>query len=222
MNDINPKIIFALKILNKTIGTIIEVGAYDGLNCIIFGHHFPEAVIHAIEPCPKNSARVTKLTKTYPNIVSHKLALSNGTGVQDFYTISDGSRYTSSKSNSLFEKSVMRKNSKGSKVVTVDVMTLKHFCLINSITEIDLLRLNCEGGEYLIFEDKNSLDVLDNINIIELSLHGKNKEFNSKKFDNKKIRINQILRGKGFRLVDGEEVQISTPDSKHQNQIWMK
>ena len=60
--------------------------------------------------------------------------------------------------------------------IVVPSLTLNDFCKEKEIIQIDLLKINCEGGEYEIFTP-GAKEFLERVNVIDLVLHGKHPTF---------------------------------------------
>jgi FkbM family methyltransferase len=118
---------------------IVDVGANIGAFSILAAHYYPHAKIYAFEPEPANfeilkkNIALNKLT----NIVPICKAVSSKEGKATFYlsgTANHGMH------------SLQDFQSKGQKI-EVETTTL------NSLGHIDILKLDCEGGEYEILEN---------------------------------------------------------------------
>ena len=215
-----------LKKLKKRNLVIMDIGAYTGNYCIKLSQKYNRAIIHAIEPCPKNHKMLRGVTRHFTNIYAYRCAISNTTGKQTLYTISSQNNLKiSSQSNSLYPSFIKEKKGVGKKkgYVLVNTFTLKDFCKKFKITEIDLLRINCEGSEYNIFENEADLDMFDNVQIVDIALHGKSEEFISEECEVKKRNINTFLKRKGFEIMYGEDISDKENlSAKHINQVWQK
>lgn len=211
-----------LKKLDKKDLTIVDVGAFDGVSCVLLKRGFRDATIYAIEPCPVNYKVLVKRVKHYENIIPCRVAISDTNGKEYLYIITKGGvEETSSQSNSLFKQFVRSKSLRDWRKASVITQTLSSFCKCMKIGQIDLLKLNCEGGEYKIFDNKSSYHIFDRVSIINLTLHGKIRGFLSQKYRDKRTNINDFLVGKGFRLMFGKEM-ITRKMKGHISQIWAR
>jgi len=188
---------------------VVYVGGYDGrvatnyLNCRPFA-------LHIIEPCPKNYKIMKKNLESYPDVKCHQMAIGGETGGGMLNVCHFSGKAGSSGSNSLFKDHL-----KKFKKIPVQTCTMDDFVKINGIDHIDLLKLNCEGGEYFIFPG----DWMDITDMISVSFHAKNKFFNSDRFVEKRKEIYQHLESKGFILDIGKKWLTS---DTHINQLWRK
>lgn len=210
---------------NQEGGVIIDIGAFDGVNTIRMAREFGLATVYAIEPCPRNFKVLCNHSRKTKNIITSQLAISDINGrVNLFLAHKPKDERASSQSNSLFQEFVESKASNTTKPKeTVRAITLVEFCKQKKIEHIRLLKMNCEGGEYKIFDDKTSFHIFDSVDIISLALHGKSPLFISKAYTQKKRNINAFLVGKGFGLVYGERLdELKVIPFSHISQVWVK
>jgi FkbM family methyltransferase len=196
----------------------INIGAYNGGDCIRMTENFPSVIAHAIEPCPTNFAVIQNKTKGLSRIKCHNVAITNQNGLIDFFISKHATSQGTSQANSLYNKFLEEKKwASKIKKVSVRGITMDCFCKENNIQNIGILKINCEGGEYKIF-DTNDLEFINHCNLIDIQLHGKSSQFCSEEFVNKKKQIIKILK-KSFILVDGSD---DVNSCKHLKQIWSK
>jgi FkbM family methyltransferase len=199
---------------------IVDVGAFDGTSCLGLAGEFEESTIYALEPCPITFRTLLKRTKNCSRIWPRRIALSDHDGEADLF-LEDCNHL--SQSHSLYEDFVNKKNIKQPKKIRAQVRTLKTFCEDEKIEHIHFLNMNCEGGEYKIFEDETSLEVFDEVDILSVALHGKHQPFTSYEYILRKKNINRFLKEKGFCLVLGEDINsMKDIPSKHIQQVWIK
>lgn len=198
---------------------VLDVGSYDGIYDIRLAETFENIIVHCVEPHAENYELLKENTKPYPAIKSYKCCISNMDGKENFFVYSkEDSLHPSPQSNGLFEDSLMP-NSPVTK--QVDSLMLSSFCSKYEIDRIDLLRINCEGGEYKIFAGK--VGFLKRINMVHLSLHGKSPEFLSRKVMNIKRRINFFLKDSGFMIIYGYDLNtLKALPVGHISQIWIR
>jgi len=205
-----------LKLIVKT-PVILSVGSYDGKHERKMLAIRPKATIHAIEACKKNYKYVVRRLKGKAK--TYRCAIGPTTGPINFFVMNSEKKEGSSESNSLFEGAVSgKKEVKKYKTKEVQCYTLDDFMKNNRIHYIDLLKLNCEGGEYGIFE-ADTLEFLNHVDVISASFHAKAPFFNSDVFIQKRKRIYSILEYAGFQIVVGKKRL--THDS-HIDTVWRK
>jgi FkbM family methyltransferase len=205
----------------------VEIGAFKGDDVSDLCQQFGSRItIYAIEACPTNFTYLRKRFKRFKKIVRpRKLVISNIDGTEKFYVAKycksgDG---ISSKGNSLYESALSDKSwVLDYKQLTVPSQTLDTFCDIEKIDCIDLLKINCEGGEYRIFS-KKKIPFLRKTNILDIAIHGKSRQFLSPKFIAKKYRINSTISNHGFELIYGYDLRhLKYCPINHIRQIWIK
>lgn len=195
--------------------TIVEIGSYIGDNAITISKKIPGASIYCIEADPTNFEILKKNTQNFNNIHSFNAAITNHCDQTNFYVSSHPKKKGTSLSNSLFVKYIKSKKwAQKVNEICVNATTLDKFCSANDIDRIDLLKINCEGCEYKIF-DSYDLKFLNITKSIMIQLHKKNKEFNSSKFEMKRKQIKKILKLAKFQL-------IRNVDKHHILQLWVK
>jgi FkbM family methyltransferase len=203
--------------------TFVDIGAFTGNCTIVMSKAFPAATIHAIEACPVNFGTLKKKTADYDKINIYNIALSDCDCKRiDFYITNDEKTQkkhgkSTSQSNSLYEEFLSSRGKKTS-AVSVRSMSVRTFCKKNGISQIDFLKVNCEGCEYKIF-DNDENDFLDSVRMICIEFHTKVKIFKSKEFVEKRKEINKLFKQKGFKLIDGSK---DLEKGKHIVQVWSK
>lgn len=217
-----PYIYTFLNILVKKFGSdgkhVIDIGAFIGSMVTRMAPEFPDKVFHAIEPYSPNYSVLKDNVGSHINIVLHKLIISGKNGVLNIFADTD--ELTQSPS---LEKQFIQSKEKLCIKEQVQTVTLGQFCEDNKINDIALLHMNCEGGEYHIFEDKTSRWVFDKTNVIYLALHGKNEPFIGMEYTKKKKAINKFLMSKNFKMLYGDDLEkVKQFPYGHIIQIWSK
>ena len=95
------------------------------------------------------------------NIFISNKALSNKDGVLDFMIGNDEGIGSIVSSNFFVQES--------KKVIKVPTITIKNFLIENKIDQIDLLKVDIEGSEYMVFE--NNLDIFNKVKSFIFELH---------------------------------------------------
>lgn len=206
--------------------SVIHVGAYDGLFDIQLSKQFKCIQIYSIEACPKNYKFLKRITKKHPKITTYNNCISNVDGKVNFYLyLREGLKdyKLSSQSNSLYLNFLSGKKEENIRQIQVKSLTMDSFCRKNKIERIDLLRINCEGGEYSIFRKGSSFDFLDKVNILHIFIHGKSIEFLNKKNMAAKAYINKYIKKYKFKLLYGYDLTASEKyPVGHIQQVWVK
>ena len=193
--------------------TVIDVGAYNGKVAKKIIKACPGADLYAIEACPRNFVEVEKRVKK-----AYWCAIGDTTGEIEFNVTDVPHKDGSSESNSIYEGALGRPNMGETKKVTVSMLTLDDFIERNNIAKVDLLKSNCEGGEYKIFEAP-TFNWLDITKVVCMSFHAKIPFFNTEEYAKKRIKIYSILEEKGFKIIVGKKKKTS---SKHIDTLWVK
>ena len=191
--------------------TIIYVGAYDGRKASMY----LKDDLHAIEACPIN---YKECKKRLVGAKVYNIAIGAKDGMAEFNVWNRKGSPGTSQSNSFYKKAISNKKYVlWHKKILVQQASLVSFIGIAGIKHIDLIHLNCEGGEYEIFAGDNSwLNITDKIDV---SFHAKNKFFNSPEFVSKRLAAYRLLEGCGYILESGAKKITS---SEHVRQVWVK
>src|SRR5436190_15637698 len=136
--------------------TVIDVGANIGLFSILAAHYFANAMIHAYEPNPR------VIPYTAKNLQPAGITLFNeGVGsVSGFATIQDTGESRSALT--LLGASV----SGNVPIISLTEAVERMGC------EIDLLKLDCEGAEWGIFQEPRAFERIRNIRMEYHLIHG--------------------------------------------------
>lgn len=129
--------------------TVIDVGANVGLFSILAAHYFTNAMIHAYEPNPR------VIPYTAKNLQPVGVTLFNeGVGrVFGFATIQD-------KGESRYAHTLLAESASGN----VPIIPLTE-AVERMGREIDLLKLDCEGAEWDIFQERRAFERIRNIRL---------------------------------------------------------
>lgn len=142
---------------------ILDAGAYNGNDPIEMATMWPDATIHAFEPCPNTYEKLVKSTASFTNIHCYKLALSDKKGSQKLY-VSSGEHEISS--SLLQPKEHLRYYAyvNFNDQIDVQTTTIDKWTTENNISKIDMLWLDMQGMEFLAL--KASPDILKTVNVI--------------------------------------------------------
>lgn len=197
-----------------SLGVVVDVGAYVGDYARYIIRHVDGKAknYYLIEACPKNF-QVLKVRCGKMRLFN--MAVSNKNGKADFFVSFKESVLGSSKSNSLYHEYVFGRRPRKKTSYRVKTITMDSFIEKNKISKIDFLKINCEGGEYLMFSAP-TLDFLKKTRMIFIQIHGKSESF----WPEEKQRIVDTLNNKGFKMIYGE--QLADVGAGHASQLWIK
>ena len=123
----------------------IDAGANKGVTAIALAGQVGEAGhVYAFEPVPEYYAHLTEnlSRNSLANVSPHRLALSNRVGRIRFYKHGGGSGITAADD---------------AEMIWVQATTLAQFFADQKIGRIDLLNLDCEGSELLVFQGAKAI-----------------------------------------------------------------
>jgi len=134
------------------IRTFFDVGANVGQTSGLALSSFPEARVFAFEPAPGTFSELVQSLGKHPRLAAYNCAVSDACGAVPFF------KYLSSTLSSLIPDAQypMRKGVTAEKI-TVDCTTLTEFCSANGIHQIDVLKIDTEGGDLLVLQGGEQL-----------------------------------------------------------------
>jgi FkbM family methyltransferase len=128
-------------VLPRNLGTVLDIGANVGFFAILARHYFPTATIHCYEPAPAIFSILKRHTEDL-RVSVHQAGVSNNDGSASLVSQDQGP--------SLYNKLVLDTGG------AIQLIAFKN--AIDRLGEtVDLLKLDCEGGEWSILEDRESL-----------------------------------------------------------------
>jgi FkbM family methyltransferase len=141
--------------------TILDLGAYQGYYSLYAYAQYPNAVIYAFEPLPKNFQALQR------NMAGNQLdenrikpcaaAVSDRVGTIPFYVTASAQMGNSAVY-------------KGPDSITVPTLTIQEIMNRNRLEKIDILKIDIEGSEYGVFRGLPDA-VLDRIDHIVAEMH---------------------------------------------------
>lgn len=189
---------------------MVYVGGYTGRRARNYLERVPMEM-YIFEPCSKNYKIMKKRLDPF-NAHCYQMAVGRETMGGSLYIWNRSGDEGTSQNNSLYKNHLVKADK--IKKRPIETITLEDFIKREGIKKIDLLKLNCEGGEYdIIYSD------LSIVKMIAVSFHAKNLFFNSDKFAQKRKEIYARLEKQGFKLIMGEKLLRS---KKHIDQLWKK
>jgi 2-O-methyltransferase len=130
---------------------ILEAGACDGTDTVMFAKHWPDATIYAFEPIPELFAETERRTSHLPQVRRYPLALSERTGSATMY-VSEGEKGNENRgdSSSLLtpaEHLAEFPQVKFARSIVVQVMTIADWVRGEGAGRIDFMWLDMQGME---------------------------------------------------------------------------
>lgn len=204
LNGFEKEIIEYYSKLLKKGDVVLDVGANIGIYSLIAGKKIgAKGKVYGFEPADIAFEKFQYHIDLngLKNIVPIKSGVSNYTGKSEFNICEDDAF------NSLGDKPLKEIISKK----TIDIVSIDDFVLHNNINKVDIIKVDTEGAEFLVFEgakktlqkDKPSLFFEYNPEAIE-------------GFDNDSINLINLLRAFGYSLYEfkkGDLVEIKEGDA---------
>jgi FkbM family methyltransferase len=136
---------------------ILDVGANVGLFALYVSPIADKVV--CVEPTPSHFNLLTKLTKDISKIERINGALSNISGEVNFYT-----SVSNTTTNSLISRDV-------NQILTVKSYSLKDLIEITKLDKVDFVKMDIEGGEYIVLDEETLQYIGENIPKILIEFH---------------------------------------------------
>ena len=133
--------------------TIFDVGASEGESTLEALNNFPKARVLGFEPHPSTFANLMAKLGGTPRFQGFNVALGTETGEVEMI------EYDRFRANSLTPNSphAMRFNKHGQRSIRVQETTLDTFCGEHSIDNIDLLKTDVEGFDFVVLQGGSSM-----------------------------------------------------------------
>jgi len=147
--------------LPRTAKTIVDLGANIGLSAVFFAHRYPQAKIVAVEPDGENFDMLLNNCSSISNVTVCRRAIMGGQGWAASY---DGG-------NKLEENAIVFQEVSGQEVckTSVPCTSLVRFLDDNAISHVDVLKIDVEGAEAVIF--RNAKDWIHRCDVILVEPH---------------------------------------------------
>lgn len=141
---------------------VVDIGANAGYLSFFVLSKFPKAQIHAFEPFPPNFSLLKSYQEQHAEFGLHiyQKAVA-GTAGQMTFQYKAGDEFSTSAS--------LTDNGEGA-TMTVETVTLPAFAQAKELSQIDWLKVDCEGAEYDIFRHLDA-SFLKRVQAITLETH---------------------------------------------------
>lgn len=201
-----------IRVQSKRSITAVHVGAFDGAWDLAFWTRNKPAMLYGFEPQTSAFEKHKHKTVNVSSIMCYRKAIHP--------TLKNVELYKTGKNDqgaSLHRAFVGDK----SRSETVEATSLSAFYKEQDLRVVDLLRINCEGGEYAIFE--KDVSFLSRVNVLCVAIHGKNPCFLTPQVNVAKLRMSRTFTKCGFQQICGFvfEQDAGFPVS-HVWQVWIQ
>jgi FkbM family methyltransferase len=129
---------------------IFDIGGLDGRTSATYRRQFPDSTIHIFEPFPTSCQLIRKKFNSDPLVVINQVALSDKIGKEKFHV--NASPATNSLLSSNKVNTQIDRVTRTQEIIDVDVDTVDHYCAVNNIDFIDILKMDVQGGELRILQ----------------------------------------------------------------------
>jgi FkbM family methyltransferase len=145
-----------IKILTDKPVHIFDVGANVGQSIKLYRDNFPDCFITSFEPNPEIFYTLKKNWGNVSGITLNSTALSNSIGNVPFYVTRVPEVSSLLKPTERMIK-ISSEHKYDYKTVDVPALTIDHYCRINNINKIDILKLDVQGFEIGVLEGAETL-----------------------------------------------------------------
>ena len=160
---------------------VVDIGSWHLRQSIEFAEIFPNAAIDAFEPVPDSYALcLSNLAQQPPQVRNrikvHNFALSNQQGEAPFFAIDPAKQQgVDAGFSSMFRfmdtMNGMAQNGKPEQQeIVVPTETLDNWCATNGISEIDIMWIDVQGAELLVFQGAQTILMNTRIILTEVGL----------------------------------------------------
>ena len=194
INEIIYKDEYQLYKYNNLNGNFIDIGGNHGICSIILSILNPKAKIYVLEPDPILIDKINNniIINNCKNITVINKALGNGKKV----ILTSGNSCSGANSTIVENNNLFLKKHKACRNIEVESISFDELLNYYKINDIELLKIDCEGGEYYLYDsEKLKLSIVKNITG---EFH--NLSYNSKKKSNWNYKeltdyIKQYIKG---------------------------
>ena len=156
---------YFLRLIHQVNPVIFDIGGHRGETVMFFKGIFPESEIYSFEPDPSNFSCLKKVADSFGS-KAYNFAVSNKSGRIDFYTqdLSHiGGLYPINRdSTDSLGYARQARNEK----IAVEAITLSDFIEGNSVSRVDLLKIDVQGAEEEVLKGAvDKLLLVDNISV---------------------------------------------------------
>lgn len=133
-------------------GNIIDIGGNNGLVTIILALQNPMANVYTLEPFSELTRIINKNIKD--NNIKNVTLLEKGLGNGNTSTLYIGGKCTGASTTTMTNIDLFKKQEliNELKTETVQTITFDELVYNYNMSNIDLLKIDCEGGEYQLFD----------------------------------------------------------------------
>ncbi len=164
INDLRP----------HNVRTIVDIGAHVGSFTVLCHHHWPEAKIVAVEPHPDSFELLQRNTAHFPatQLLLLNAAVTKNSGNALLSSPVSHSR-VSEYVPDVWDELQPRHRDFGIEVPAITTEGLWQRIAEFGFSEVDLLKLDCEGAEYLILPELSRLYLLQHVGWIRGEWHSR-------------------------------------------------
>jgi len=132
---------------SDSVKTVFDVGANTGQSAALYRRLFPKAMIHSFEPAGKTHAELAAAVSGDSLVRTWQLALSDQDGTSEFFVSADPTCSSLLEPSNTVTNADLQEKLQAVGKERVQCSRLDTFCEEQSITQIDLLKMDIQGAE---------------------------------------------------------------------------
>jgi len=204
-----------LKISPRLQGTIaVVVGAYTGKESRALAQMGARVI--AVEADPSNFALLVENIGSLSIHAVNKL-VSNHDGTESLFVANHPTAEGTAQSNSIYRANLENKQwAHDIKEIPCIAVTMN--TLLKGISSIGLVRINCEGGEYKLFNADTAW--LAKVDMLYLDWHAKCPLWRQAQYQKQRRKIIDTIKNAGFKMKCGDKDAVHI--QKSASQLWVK
>jgi FkbM family methyltransferase len=145
------------KLITISEPVIFDVGAHFGESVQRYKARFPQATLYCFEPSPASYQTLLHATEADDRVFCYETAIAQRPGTVNFYenqnSFTDSLLALEDESNKNWGQNLYHPKSQ----VEVKMTSLDDFCTKENITQIDILKIDVQGGEFDVLKGAETL-----------------------------------------------------------------
>lgn len=134
--------------------TFLDIGGNHGLVTVILAIQNPESIIYVLEPLPSLIEIIKKNIEI--NKLKNVIIINKGLGDGSDVSLYEGNSCSGASSTMIVDEEKFINKQRGIKNIITNIKTITFDDIIKlyDIKEIELLKIDCEGGEYFLYDSE--------------------------------------------------------------------
>jgi FkbM family methyltransferase len=142
---------------NRPVKNILDVGANIGQTADKYRTLFPQATIYSFEPFEEAFNQLSKAFSGIQSVKPHKLAVSDSSGSKTLFVNQDNTTNSLLATTNVANTTLINGQMTSVGTVQVQTTTIDDFCPQQNIQQIDILKMDIQGGELMALRGARSM-----------------------------------------------------------------